>query len=334
MENKKRIQFIDIARGISILLMITGHIIPGGIARNIIYSFHMPLFIIISGYFYKKRPFKEELKKDLIHLLLPITIVIFIVTFLLNLKTLNITNSILETLKTITVCWSHQSIITYNFFSTKELWFVYMLILTKLLFSINKKITKDNEWLLLLLIITETYLGYSIGTSKYWLPWSIDVSLACIIFYYLGYKIKKHNLLDKVLSNNKLLLILLILWMLGTSFCSIEIAVRNYPYGILSYITALCGSIVILKLSSIIEKHLKQSTKIISWCGKNSLYILSVHYIETALITYSFNIQNILIENVLIIIIKTIISISIAYIYIKLKEYITKNINLLKTREI
>ncbi len=51
-ENKKRINYIDIARGIAIILMILGHIVPPGTIRKIIFSFHMPLFVIVIGYFF------------------------------------------------------------------------------------------------------------------------------------------------------------------------------------------------------------------------------------------------------------------------------------------
>ena len=54
---EKRIEYIDIAKGIGILLVVIGHIVYGnnypiphaGRISNFIYSFHMPLFFIISG---------------------------------------------------------------------------------------------------------------------------------------------------------------------------------------------------------------------------------------------------------------------------------------------
>ena len=52
-KNKRRIEYIDIAKGIAIILMIMGHVCSyGSWKRNIIYSFHMPLFIIVSGMFF------------------------------------------------------------------------------------------------------------------------------------------------------------------------------------------------------------------------------------------------------------------------------------------
>lgn len=49
---KARYSSLDIAKGLGIILVVLGHIIPENIwARSIIYSFHMPLFFLISGFF-------------------------------------------------------------------------------------------------------------------------------------------------------------------------------------------------------------------------------------------------------------------------------------------
>lgn len=47
---KKRINYIDIAKGIALFLVIWGHLIPyTTITFRVIFSFHMPLFFILSG---------------------------------------------------------------------------------------------------------------------------------------------------------------------------------------------------------------------------------------------------------------------------------------------
>ena len=54
--NEKRLQYVDIMRGIAITLVTTGHLLQfNGLPTNnpifeFIYSFHMPLFFAISGY--------------------------------------------------------------------------------------------------------------------------------------------------------------------------------------------------------------------------------------------------------------------------------------------
>ena len=51
---------IDIAKGVGIILVVFGHdTLCPSIIRNVIFSFHMPLFFILSGYFYKDKNFKD-----------------------------------------------------------------------------------------------------------------------------------------------------------------------------------------------------------------------------------------------------------------------------------
>ena len=48
---KKRIEWIDISKGIAILLVIFGHvsILPWAPYKKLIFSVHMPLFFIVAG---------------------------------------------------------------------------------------------------------------------------------------------------------------------------------------------------------------------------------------------------------------------------------------------
>ena len=60
MEKQARIKYWDLLKGIAIFLVVWGHTIQYGGSGSIffdnkafifIYSFHMPLFLLISGYF-------------------------------------------------------------------------------------------------------------------------------------------------------------------------------------------------------------------------------------------------------------------------------------------
>lgn len=60
--NQTRIDWIDSVKGILILLVVFGHLTAGStgsevlrITRYLIYSFHMPMFILITGLFSKKK---------------------------------------------------------------------------------------------------------------------------------------------------------------------------------------------------------------------------------------------------------------------------------------
>ena len=49
--NKERIIWIDYAKAIAMFFVIFGHVDSGNYLTNWIYSFHMPLFFLLSGAF-------------------------------------------------------------------------------------------------------------------------------------------------------------------------------------------------------------------------------------------------------------------------------------------
>ncbi|MGN0950010.1 MAG: acyltransferase family protein [Mitsuokella sp.] len=75
-----RIEWVDIAKAVAIILVIIGHTVKfGSGTRNVIFSFHMPLFFLLSGYTYRlandRDMFIRRLKKGCKHLILPCLIV-------------------------------------------------------------------------------------------------------------------------------------------------------------------------------------------------------------------------------------------------------------------
>ena len=81
----KRIEYIDIAKGIGILLVVLGHNdfeVISVFAQRLIYSFHMPLFFFLSGYFLNTAiPFFEFIKKRSNTLLKPFLFTVLLIYF-------------------------------------------------------------------------------------------------------------------------------------------------------------------------------------------------------------------------------------------------------------
>jgi fucose 4-O-acetylase-like acetyltransferase len=55
----QRFDWVDVARGIGILAVVVGHVWTRGWPHTITYSFHMPLFFLLSGYLFKPKPVVE-----------------------------------------------------------------------------------------------------------------------------------------------------------------------------------------------------------------------------------------------------------------------------------
>lgn len=77
----QRLISFDIAKAICIILVVIGHYVPDGSpswymdVHDVIYSFHMPLFMFASGFIYmatkKKIPYKDFLMKKVKRLMVP-----------------------------------------------------------------------------------------------------------------------------------------------------------------------------------------------------------------------------------------------------------------------
>lgn len=66
-----RIEWIYVAKMFGLLLVTLGHGLTTPVIRDFIYSFHMPLFFILSGILYKERTAKENLMLQLKRIIVP-----------------------------------------------------------------------------------------------------------------------------------------------------------------------------------------------------------------------------------------------------------------------
>ena len=142
-ESKKannRIEYIDIARGIAIILMVIGHVVDQGWKREVIFSFHMPLFIIASGLFYKDKSLKENIKNIFMKLILPYVICTLIVNILLTDKIEDVFNSLYSWIKQIFYSYTYMDKIkfTTGVQPIGVLWFLPVLATVKIIFIITE----------------------------------------------------------------------------------------------------------------------------------------------------------------------------------------------------
>lgn len=88
MKQIKRLDYIDRAKGIAILLMILGHAAPGRVILTWIFAFHMPLFFIVSGVLVREKfrgtisffEVKTSFKKRLFQLGIPYVVFSLVLT--------------------------------------------------------------------------------------------------------------------------------------------------------------------------------------------------------------------------------------------------------------
>lgn len=215
---------LDILRALAAFLVVCIHVkFPGNFGEYIsaIAAVAVPIFFMITGYYYEQMKKQEKIQKQLrkICKLIVITIGIYILygTIITCFKG----NSILEYYKSIFNIKEIVKFLVFNEFSAiGHLWYLpailYTLILAK--FMTNKKNKKYLKFIIpiifIVYIITGKYSKIVFGSEFPYYYFRRSFLIEGTLYFYLGYLIKEYE--DKInVSINKLYLTNLIL-LIGT----------------------------------------------------------------------------------------------------------------------
>jgi len=279
----KRIHWIDIARGIGIILVIQAHSLSAHTYRHFIYAFHMPLFFFLSGllFDYKKYSFSLTFKKSVRGILIPyllFALLSYSIWLFQNNAFLNFDfSAFLYHLSGI--IYGNSSSIFFNI----VLWFLPCLFITKIIFAfISSKIT--NPRILFLVLILFSIGGYLTASffPNIHLPFGLESALTAIVFFGVG-SIIKTNYSDRVeiISRKKIIPylflsfgLLIIAGQINFNIHGEQIDIRMNHLGnyFLLYIGAISGIVVTLVISKLISKN-----KVLESVGINSLALFALH---------------------------------------------------------
>lgn len=288
-EKKNRIRYFDIAKGISIFCMIIGHLgIPG--INSIVFTFHMPIFFIISGFFVSASEEKEVfIEKKVRQLLIPYIagvcgiIIGDVVYKIIVVKSFNgMFESIINWLK----AGVYGSGTVYNptfieVWQIGALWFL----LASFIAIIEVKILLPYKYGIVV-IVSLAYWAYK-SASVIWLPFDIQAGFAAAIFVYLGRKIKEYNLFEKEIPIYIKMIGILVWGYIILERPTLSLTQAAFPNGVLDIIGAIAGSYFVIDISKYIDEKLDKLASILSFYGKNTLIILCAHIIELSIIPWN-----------------------------------------------
>ncbi len=280
-----RLRYWDIAKGITIVLMILGHV--GSInpyVRKIIFTYHMPFFFIANAFFIKNYNIKENLVKSAKSLLVPYGLVAgwaAVICVMYNTTGLANYTLLAKRIADMFLGLSYVSKVCVDFESVWLIWFVICLFAARMLYiALMKGMQKVPEWLTVCIFLLISYIGMQIGLRGYFLPWSFDVAMVAIVFMWVGDFLHR----KEILENKRMPIVYgvcFIIWAtLGFGNFQIELALRMYPGGFFAIVEAVTGSIVFIGVARFMEKYLHKIAPFFEWCGKNSMIILAIHCLE------------------------------------------------------
>ena len=288
----KRIEYLDIAKGIGILLVVLGHndfeVISPFIQR-MIYSFHMPLFFFLSGYFLNASiPFLDFFKKRFHALMKPYFFIIFLIYFTsVSFEKMGFNTAITRTVKSLYGSGYYLDWV--------QLWFLPHLFVVSLyafLFIrlVSSRMTKRwITWAILLatLALAIPFLPafypfplsvFGKSYELYGLPFSLDLALVTGFFFILGNEVRQVTS-ERTFDNGLFLAATGAILLLLNVFFSYEIDfnIRLYQSFLVNTAEAILGILFILALSRQIELRTGRLAAFFKYLGSISLIILLFH---------------------------------------------------------
>lgn len=302
---KKRIEWIDISKGIAILLVIFGHvsILPWAPYKKLIFSVHMPLFFIVAGLTASGKTGIQYIKKQTQRLIVPYVIV-SVITVILSTIISQKVDVFWEVEK---ILWASGVPANYGpgvpitgeeFIPTVgAIWFLPCMWCGKILFGAILKYTeKFKEYSRAVVVLLISAIGFILGQYVK-VPFGVDIAIFVTIFMYAGYLIKTYQVLE--MKYQLIGIVALIFWYLSFRCGAVELSARFYgdfPKCIFTILGAVGGSYIIFVFSREILQRINIIKIFLEFCGRKSLLILCVHHLEGCFIHWENILGNVIPE--------------------------------------
>ena len=289
-----RVNYVDIAKGLGMLMVMWGHIMISGLCYEVVYAIHMPLFFFLAGLIYNNQKYSSLLQlltskaKSLLFPYAVFSVITWAIWVAYSFVTGNVENYFAPLLQTV-IAQGSAGYLEHNV----PLWFVTCLFVTEVAYYF---IAKTKAVVNIVICVLCAAIGYFMISNTLIfdftkLPWSIEVAMSALLFYSTGNLFKVHlglNWLPDFTKSKKNISWLCILVFTVIIFISApvngHITMGSNSLGnnvALFYILAFLGIASTLLFSSSIEQTnlpvISKITDFIRWIGKNSFYFMAIH---------------------------------------------------------
>ncbi len=268
---QQRINYIDNLKAFGIFTVVLGHMASP--LSTFIYSFHMPLFFVISGFFIKTHlDIKEFIKRDFKRYMVVYFVFSTIGVLVETLKRFVLHRQALDYLYEFKGIFYYMDFLHLSHTYAFILWFLPTLFFSRLLLILI--VSKVKNIFIELLIVCIFFI-----TSFYVdLPFAIDNALNALLFVFVGY-VYFNYFKDKNIILILIPTLISLYYLYGIPI--LNMALKKYQSLFVNIIWALCVIGIIIFLF----KNINFKNKIISLWGMETMFIFIIHpYINN--ITY------------------------------------------------
>ena len=279
MENRQRIGWIDVAKGLVILLVVFGHTMRGGFGQRIVYGFHVPAFFFLAGMTSGTDRPLQRIKKDIRRILVPyfcfglLSYAAFAVLgrFAAGRFGVDIDTALLPNLLGLLYGSAAGTGLRFN----TPLWFLPCLFAVKLLSYGLSRICRGRTYLQAGICLILGALGFAYGAMRGpELPFSFSVAVKMLPFFLLGRAFFRRSR-EREPS----------LWEFPAGLCLLAVACAvgfaapkvNYSSDVFPAVPAFLASASLGSLGICLVARGIGRSPVLEYVGRNSLAILLMH---------------------------------------------------------
>lgn len=277
MNNTKRLDYIDRAKGFLILLVVIGHIWQAGPLFSTIYVFHMPAFFVISGMLlgvtksYEKSFFTFVRRR----------VFSFGIPFLF-IEFLGILTNIIRF--GVTLSWKGYLFNTIQFqFNDPNLWFIVDLFLVEVFFVLLLRVVR-NRWAICALIAILFFASFFLKSENAYLR---TLTASCKYLPYFAFGFYGRTILEKrssLITAASFAAVVAVGVFLGTR--GSELTRKN----LVIYTCGAVGTYFVLQIAKL--RYPALLDKALSAAGRHSIIIYGTHHIIYATVGLFLGVQD------------------------------------------
>lgn len=301
---KNSIGMFDFVKGFAVCTIVIGHLcMQFNVVENITLNTYnlivlrilylclgygtMAMFILISGYGFRKKKVWSCIKQQANYILKPYIIVTIAIAVIFPIvhyaffkwKAAAIKEMIREVLAFLLVISGESGIVIgeYALYSCGAIWFMIALMNSWIILNLIMQI--ENQKIQKILVLLITVIGWFLSRYGIW-PFCFQQSLIFTGYLYAGYWIKKNKLLEKKFSIWEKIL-MGICAIIGGAIGQVEMANNVYALGIFDVIFSGVVGFLMLKVALKINQFSCGIISIVKKIGRYSLWIICLHTVES-----------------------------------------------------
>lgn len=275
-QSTRRFSWLDVLKGIGIILVLVGHIYSNTTVFHWLYSFHMPLFFFAAGWVYKQKPVLVDIKRRIQTIVVPyfsfgVLVLIYwqVIERRFRFSDMGFMDAFLGLLS------GQYENLDFNV----HLWFLPCFFVTVVFFNF---LVNLGEWAnvgrkaayIVSVLMSILYVVFSLPG----LPWGIDRVFKYIGFYAVGTFLagrfstdvcKRCGVRETRATIIKFTKGIVALILIALNFI---LSYFDLTTGIMWFVTALIGVAGFLLISQLINEN-----KLLQYCGRISLIVLCIH---------------------------------------------------------